>query len=49
MEGLSNQEIADKLFLGIGTVKFHVRNIYSKLGVDNRVAAVTLAMQRHLV
>jgi NarL family two-component system response regulator LiaR len=49
VEGLSNQEIADKLFLGIGTVKFHVRNIYSKLGVDNRVAAVTLAMQRHLV
>jgi NarL family two-component system response regulator LiaR len=49
VEGMSNQEIADKLFLGIGTVKFHVRNIYSKLGVDNRVAAVTLAMQRHLV
>jgi NarL family two-component system response regulator LiaR len=49
VEGLSNQEIADRLFLGIGTVKFHVRNIYSKLGVDNRVAAVTLAMQRHLV
>jgi NarL family two-component system response regulator LiaR len=49
VEGMSNQEIADKLFLGIGTVKFHVRNIYSKLGVDNRVAAVTLAMQRRLV
>jgi two-component system, NarL family, response regulator LiaR len=49
VDGLSNQEIADKLFLGIGTVKFHVRNIYSKLGVDSRVAAVTLAMQRHLV
>lgn len=49
VEGLSNQEIADKLFLGIGTVKFHLRNIYSKLGVDNRVAAVTLAMQRHIV
>lgn len=49
VDGMSNQEIADKLFLGLGTVKFHVRNIYSKLGVDNRVAAVTLAMQRHLV
>lgn len=49
VEGMSNQEIADRLFLGIGTVKFHVRNIYSKLGVDNRVAAVTLAMQRRLV
>ncbi len=49
VDGLSNQEIADKLFLGVGTVKFHVRNIYSKLGVASRVAAVTLAMQRHLV
>jgi two-component system, NarL family, response regulator LiaR len=49
VEGLSNQEIAERLFLSVGTVKFHIGNIYSKLGVDNRVSAVTLAMQRKLV
>lgn len=48
VEGMSNQQIADRLFLSLGTVKFHIGNIYSKLGVDSRVAAVTLAMQRHL-
>ena len=47
--GSSNQQIADRLFLSLGTVKFHIGNIYSKLGVDSRVAAVTLAMQRRLV
>ena len=49
VEGLSNQEIAERLFLSVGTVKFHIGNIYSKLGVDSRVSAVTLAMQRKLV
>ena len=49
VEGMSNQEIADRLFLSLGTVKFHAGNIYSKLGVDSRVAAVTLAIQRQLV
>lgn len=49
VDGLSNQEIADRLFLSLGTVKFHAGNIYSKLGVDSRVAAVTLAIQRRLV
>ncbi|MFO7631008.1 MAG: response regulator transcription factor [Caldilinea sp.] len=49
VEGMSNQEIADRLFLSLGTVKFHAGNIYSKLGVDSRVAAVTLAIQRRLV
>jgi NarL family two-component system response regulator LiaR len=49
VDGLSNQEIAARLFLSLGTVKFHAGNIYSKLGVDSRVAAVTLALQRRLV
>ena len=49
VDGLSNQEIANRLFLSLGTVKFHTGNIYSKLGVDSRVAAVTLALQRRLV
>jgi DNA-binding NarL/FixJ family response regulator len=38
-EGKSNSEIADHLHLSTNTVKFHVRNLYSKLGVSNRTEA----------
>lgn len=49
IEGLNNGEIAARLVVSASTVKFHIANIFEKLGVDNRVAAVTLAIQRHLV
>jgi len=39
-EGLSNREIANKLFLSLSTVKVHTFNIYSKLGVHRRTHAV---------
>jgi LuxR family maltose regulon positive regulatory protein len=42
-EGLSNQEIASRLYLSLHTVKVHARNIYGKLGVHNRMQAVTRA------
>jgi DNA-binding CsgD family transcriptional regulator len=41
-QGLSNQEISEKLFLSVNTVKFHLKNIYEKLEVNNRVQAIKL-------
>jgi NarL family two-component system response regulator LiaR len=49
VEGLSNTEIARKLILSHGTVKFHVSNILSKLGASSRTEAVARAMTHHLV
>ncbi len=42
-EGLSNREIAQRLYLSINTIKRHSGNIYSKLGVSSRTQAIVLA------
>jgi DNA-binding NarL/FixJ family response regulator len=47
--GASNQEIAKRLFLAEQTVKFHLTNIYRKLGVSTRTEAVHYAYERGLV
>ncbi|WP_020617797.1 response regulator [Paenibacillus daejeonensis] len=42
-EGKTNQDIADELFIGIKTVKYHITNIFSKLHVDDRTQAAIYA------
>lgn len=49
VEGLNNAEIAERLVVSLSTIKYHISNILMKLGVDNRVAAVTTAMNKKLV
>ena len=49
VEGNTNQEIADNLTISIGTVRFHVSNILSKLGASNRTEAARLAGKHGLV
>ncbi|MFD0961150.1 response regulator [Paenibacillus chungangensis] len=42
-QGLSNQEIADQLYIGVKTVKFHITNIFNKLHVEDRTQAAIYA------
>jgi NarL family two-component system response regulator LiaR len=49
VDGLNNAEIAQCLVVSISTVKYHISNIMGKLGVENRVSAVTLALQKKLI
>ncbi len=48
-KGLSNSEIARELFVSATTVKAHLTHIYRKLGVGDRTAAVTTALERRII
>ena len=48
-QGLQNKEIADRLFIGERTAKFHVSAILRKLDAGNRTEAVAIAAQQGLV
>jgi LuxR family maltose regulon positive regulatory protein len=48
-EGLSNEQAADRLSLSIPTIKWHLHNLYNKLGVRNRSAALARARSLKLI
>ncbi len=48
-EGLSNQQIAIRLSVAPSTVKTHINNLYSKLGVETRVQAIRRAHELNLI
>jgi len=47
--GITNREIAAKLYIAISTVKTHINNLYGKLGVSNRVQAIARARELGLL
>jgi len=48
-DGLTNREIAERLVIDVGTVKFHAHNIYGKLEVRNRTQAAARARELNLL
>ncbi|TAL63251.1 MAG: response regulator transcription factor, partial [Bacteroidetes bacterium] len=48
-EGLSNKEIAERLFLSVHTVTTHRKNIMSKLGVNNTAGLMMYAIRQNLI
>ena len=48
-QGLSNQQIADKLFISENTIKKHISNIFQKLKVERRTEAVKKALELSII
>jgi DNA-binding CsgD family transcriptional regulator len=48
-QGLSNPEIADKLFVSVSTVKTHTANIFAKLDARRRTQAIQRAKELHII
>jgi LuxR family maltose regulon positive regulatory protein len=47
--GLKNKEIAEQLVISLNTVLYHIKNIYSKLGVNKRTLAIAKAKELNLI
>jgi NarL family two-component system response regulator LiaR len=48
-KGSSNLEMSNQLSISVATVKYHLTNIFTKLGAKNRVEAATIALEHNLV
>jgi DNA-binding NarL/FixJ family response regulator len=48
-EGLSNKEIAERLFIAPTTVRFHVTSLFNKLGAGTRARLVAVAAERGML
>lgn len=49
VQGLRNEQIAQTLGVSLNTVKYHIKNLYGKLGAANRSAAVKIALDQKLI
>jgi DNA-binding NarL/FixJ family response regulator len=49
LKNFTNEQVAEKLCIGAGTVKTHVHSIYEKLGISGRVELARLAQEKGLV
>ena len=49
VQGMNNNDIAERLVVSNSTAKFHVSSILSKLGASSRTEAVVIAIQNNLV
>jgi DNA-binding NarL/FixJ family response regulator len=48
-QGLSNKQIGRRLYVSEATVKTHLLHVFGKLGVSDRTAAVTAALERGII